>query len=323
MIWCKGREKGEYPLLPRRVLIGSTVLVVGFLGAVIEGGVRLGVSNEWEWHLFGNSAEALDIVLAASGVALYSLFVAKGLGFWSGTFSRAREAFALLSLWVAAVVVQVAVQSVTPAPGGTPTWILALHDRVPGGYHLVAKAESRDLATFLRGYPEWVRRQGATHLGTHPPGLIVVQSVLLSALKVAPNVAGFVEDHTPNPVAAPLRTYGQDHEMWQIDRSVAPAHESHDARRLCRDGRPPLHLARCSLPARSAWSVASLWPIVPSAVLFQPLAETAFPVLSTMALAFAAQAGSFGPRGGRFSASPVGLCSGWACNSAWSSWPSG
>ena len=87
MIWCKGREKGEYLLLPRRVLIASTVLVVGFLGAVIEGGVRLGVSNEWEWHLFGNYAEVLDIVLAAGGVALYSLFVAKGLGFWSGPIS--------------------------------------------------------------------------------------------------------------------------------------------------------------------------------------------------------------------------------------------
>src|SRR5262249_57005354 len=53
----------------------------------------------------------------------------------------------------------------------------------------------------------------------------------------------------------------------------------------------PLYLlARATLPARSAWAAAALWPLVPSAVLFQPTADTAYPLLSTTAFALAAWA---------------------------------
>src|SRR6185312_16418213 len=53
----------------------------------------------------------------------------------------------------------------------------------------------------------------------------------------------------------------------------------------------PLYLlARACMPAASAWAAAALWPLVPAAILFQPTADTAFPVLSTSALALAAWA---------------------------------
>jgi hypothetical protein len=50
----------------------------------------------------------------------------------------------------------------------------------------------------------------------------------------------------------------------------------------------PLYLlARGSFDPELAWSIAALWPLVPSALLFQPAADTAFPLLSTAALACA------------------------------------
>jgi len=53
----------------------------------------------------------------------------------------------------------------------------------------------------------------------------------------------------------------------------------------------PLYLlARACQPAAAAWSAAMLWPLVPSAVLFQPDADTALPLLSASALALAAHA---------------------------------
>jgi methylthioxylose transferase len=53
----------------------------------------------------------------------------------------------------------------------------------------------------------------------------------------------------------------------------------------------PLYLlARASLLATAAWAAAALWPLVPSAILFQPVADTAFPLLATTALALAAHA---------------------------------
>ena len=53
----------------------------------------------------------------------------------------------------------------------------------------------------------------------------------------------------------------------------------------------PLYaLARATLPAPAAWSAAVLWPLVPSTILFQPLPDTAYPLLATTALALAAHA---------------------------------
>ncbi len=52
----------------------------------------------------------------------------------------------------------------------------------------------------------------------------------------------------------------------------------------------PLYaLARSGLPARSAWASAAIWPVVPSAILFHPTADTVFPLISTLALALAAR----------------------------------
>jgi hypothetical protein len=53
----------------------------------------------------------------------------------------------------------------------------------------------------------------------------------------------------------------------------------------------PLYLlARTGLPAPAAWIAAALWPLAPAANLFQPVADTAYPFLSTSAWALAAWA---------------------------------
>jgi hypothetical protein len=62
-------------------------------------------------------------------------------------------------------------------------------------------------------------------------------------------------------------------------------------------------LSRSRLTSREAWVAACLWPLVPSAILFQPTADCAFPFLSASALAFA----SWSCRGRDLLALPAGL----------------
>jgi MFS family permease len=53
----------------------------------------------------------------------------------------------------------------------------------------------------------------------------------------------------------------------------------------------PLYLlARAALPAPAAWAAAAFWALAPSANLFQPVADTTYPFLSTSAWALAAWA---------------------------------
>jgi hypothetical protein len=51
----------------------------------------------------------------------------------------------------------------------------------------------------------------------------------------------------------------------------------------------PLYaLVRTIHPPTTAWAAAALWPLVPSALIFQPAADAAFPMLTTTAIALAA-----------------------------------
>ena len=70
----------------------------------------------------------------------------------------------------------------------------------------------------------------------------------------------------------------------------------------------PLYLlARVALAAPAAWAAAALWPLVPAANLFQPVADTAYPLLSTSALALAAWAARSHERPGRPALVGIGL----------------
>src|SRR5262249_55648031 len=73
----------------------------------------------------------------------------------------------------------------------------------------------------------------------------------------------------------------------------------------------PLYLlARSGLSARGAWAATAPWPVVPAAILFQPVADTAFPLPATTALALAAWSGRGRARPGLAVASGMVLAAG-------------
>jgi hypothetical protein len=161
------------------------------------------------------------------------------------------------------------------------------------GYYQVAKREAvADPWRFLAEYPDWIKRQDSLHIGTHPPGLIVLQCLLLRAMEEHPGLAGFLFQSMPSSTAAGFR------QLERMDRQKIPRADqaalylsSLLTLLACAGTVVPLYsLARSALPASSAWATAALWPLVPSANLFQPDADTAYPLLSTSALALAAWA---------------------------------
>jgi hypothetical protein len=177
--------------------------------------------------------------------------------------------------------------------------VIALHGKGSSGYFLVAKEEVGDPRAFLAAYPGWIRGRDALHIGTHPPGLILLEAGLLRAFERVPAAARFVEDHEPDSVRMAFKFYGGQPPLNPADRATLVL-TGFLTLVCCAGTVVPLYLlTRAGLPASSAWSVAAFWPLVPSAVLFQPTADTAFPLLSTAALALAAHAGLRPDRGRR------------------------
>ena len=273
-------------------LAASAGLVAGLLAAVRARAVPLGVPGEWEWLRVAFGPSAIDLALASAGVAAYAGFAAVGSRALRDRATRAREAVALALLVPAAVGVQAVAQTGAPVGHGLEKCVFALSQAGSSGYFLVARDEARDLPRFLADYPRWIQGQDALHIGTHPPGLIAAEAALLHALQARPAWVRFVESLASGSVARTFQVFGSTDR-----RPLAPADRATVlvtaflTLLACGATVVPLYaLARATLPARSAWSAACLWPLVPSAVLFQPIADTAFPLLSTAALALTAWA---------------------------------
>lgn len=272
---------------PTIILLLSAATTGGTLYALKTGALPLGVRGEWEWLRVPFAPSLLDVSLAAVGVAAFALFA--GAGMWSlgRRPGRTREAAWLVALAFASVAVQAVAQSGAPVGYGLSKWVVAVHQRGASGYFTVAKAEAGDLPKFLADYPGWVRRQDALHIGTHPPGLIATEALLLHSLEAQPGLARAVTDLAPQSVAMTLRVYGQDNPMTPADRATVVV-TGFLTLVVCGATVLPLYaLARSGLNAPSAWATACLWPLAPSAVLFQPASDTAFPFVAASALALA------------------------------------
>lgn len=268
------------------ILTVQAVVVVVLAVGVRTGLIPVGVRGEWRWVRLDDSVRLLweSLALAAAGVAAYAAFVATGLRTASRWRSRWSEAGWVAGLWAAAVAVQVAVPIGAPYGYGLTKW--AFVNYLPGstGYFRIARDQAvNDPWRFLARYPEWIRSQDALHIGTHPPGLIVAQCVLLGTMERNPALAGFLNEYMPRSVTDGFRS---------LDAPVPPPERAalYATALLtlfaCAGTVVPLYiLARAAIPAPSAWIAAALWPLAPTANLFQPDADTTYPLLSAMAWA--------------------------------------
>jgi hypothetical protein len=292
---------------PVIILVLAAALVVGSLAAVRSVAVPLGVRGEWEWLRVPFGPNLIDLALAGLGVLAFAGFAGLGLRSLSARSTVWREALWVSSLAVVSVATQGVVQTGAPPGYGLAKWVVALHQRGASGYFTLAKEHALDTSKFLAGYPDWIKTQDSLHVGTHPPGLIVGQSLLLRFMERSPGPARFVEDHAPESAARMFRYYEQVEPLGPVDRATLLL-TGFMTLVACGVTVVPLYaLARAGLSAPGAWAVAALWPLAPSAVLFQPTADTAFPLLSTTALALAAASARSSVARGRWLAAASGV----------------
>jgi len=275
------------------VQAGVVVLLAIAVGARL---VPLGVPGEWEWLRVRFVPSSEGLVLAVLGVAAYAGFVALGLKGVERRRSHRSTAAWLTGLSLAAVAVQVAVPMGAASPYDLGKWAAVNYLSGSTGYFQIARTQAgRDPWRFLAEYPRWIRAQDSLHIGTHPPGLIAVQCVLLRVMEGSPALAGFLVDHMPQTVEAGFRIFGEGDRqpLSQADRAALYATALLTLFACALTVVPLYLLARVSLPTPVAWAAAALWPLAPAANLFQPVADTAYPLLSTSALALAAWGARF------------------------------
>jgi hypothetical protein len=287
---CHGAKIDDMRPLLWLILIVQAALVVLLSIGIAGRSIPLGTPGEWEW-LRVQAAPAFDgLVLAAAGVAGYAGLVAAGSWGLAGTISRRAEAVWVSGLAVAATTIQVVIPMGAAAGYDLSKWAAVNYLSSSAGYFGIAREQAaRDPWRFVALYPRWIRSQDSLHIGTHPPGLIVAQCGLLSLMDRYPAVARGLLDHMPAAVGAGFRAFGGNdpHPLSRGEKAALYA-TSLLTLLACAGTVVPLYLlARVGLSAPAAWAAAALWPVAPAANLFQPLADTAYPLLSTSALVLA------------------------------------
>ena len=271
------------------IVVGiQTVIVVGFALGLSRKLFPLGVPGEWEWLRIPTSPAFVDVLLALVALAAYSVVGGIGYHVLRRKSGWAREVFAVVVLASLAFPMQAVIQWGAPTGYGLARWIIALHQRGSSGYFSVASTEVPDLGEFLAEYPAWIAKQDPLHIGTHPPGLIASERLLLSLFEANPTLVRAMDDMTPESVAMAAKVYVASPPLRPADRATLVVTGALILLACSLTVVPLYALARVLLKAEHAWAAALFWPVVPSAILFQPTSDTAFPLLATLAIALAA-----------------------------------
>jgi methylthioxylose transferase len=269
------------------LIVVQALLLAGLAFVLSDPRVPLGVPGEWVWDRLQFGSTFSVVLLTLVGLLVYVGFAALGWRALARRGGPVREFAWVACLVVAAVAVQVVIAWAAPAGLGLAKWALALQKASASGYYTVARTEIQDPWEFLANYPDWIQRQKVPRRGAHPPGLFLVTHGVLSAMEAHPRLAERVLRSLPDTV---LIAFSEIDRLEPLSATERAALGLIGALTLlgCAATVAPLYvLARSSLPAHWAWAAAVLWPLVPSALMFQPAADTAFPFVSTTALALA------------------------------------
>ncbi len=276
-----------------QILLIQAALVFGLHFGLRSGFISAGIPGEWEWLRLPAWAkpEWEWLLLAAVAVIAYATFASWGFCMLGAAASRLTEAVWSGGLFVVAIAVQVIVPTGAPPGYDLTKWASVNYLPSSTGYFKVAREQAAsDPWKFLADYPRWIRSQDSLHIGTHPPGLIATQCFLLQTMKANPGLVKVLLDGMPPAVDAGFRVFGADDPRPLVPAERAALYATALVTLLaCAGTVLPLYLlARSVLPARAAWVAAALWPLAPAANMFQPVADAAYPFLSTSALALAA-----------------------------------
>ena len=268
-------------------LLVALIVPIG-CGLLSFGILPSGVPGEWEWQKPRTSATASEWLWAGMTISFY--LIVQRILFWIASKKRG-ELFAIVLLFPIAAMVQVGLQKAAPDTYGLAKWPLCTYFEGSSGYFTVAVKEAEDLPKFLTEYPEWIKKQDCLHIGTHPPGLIVEARLWLDFWQSRPELSKKylsllpIEFRDAVRNAAPGKSLPVHEQAALI--SIPMSHWL-----LCAATVWPLYLLckRLGYDSRIAFSTASLWPILPSVVMFQPASDITFGFFAASAIALSISA---------------------------------
>jgi hypothetical protein len=240
----------------------------------------LGVPGEWEWNridFVGSLAATLApplvcALLYVGFVRLGGRCIARSPAAESAAWLGGLALFGFAWLWVA--------QESAPATYQLSKAAWVLYFRGSSGYFSEAREGAGDLPAYLAAYESKMGEGDVLHLGTHPPGLVIIFRALVGLCDSFPPLVDALVATEPDSVAASFDELAHHNPLTRADRAVLWL-----AALLVQAGAAltvvPLYgLVRHGQSRRASWLAASFWPTIPALPIFLPKADCLYPLLA-------------------------------------------
>ena len=247
--------------------------------------IPLGLPGEWVWNRVGHRPSLIRFIVPLGAFAIYACLTVFGYRWLKGRAER--WVCLLLPVILAAGGFLQLTWLDVPTPSfalGMERWPLSLYYEATSGYFAQAKRIS-DLPTFLANYEDWLANQGSFHMGTHPPGLIVANCLLLDFLAEHAVWSQRLQGLLPGRLVKALSMLGEQESLTSAEQTTLGTVALLTWAAALATLLPLYALARIGLPPATAWLAAAFWPTVPAIPLFLPLADCLFPLLAVTVVA--------------------------------------
>jgi hypothetical protein len=270
-------------------LAAVLLTTTGILALLWNRSLPLGLLGEWVWNRSPIYPDADRYILPVLAWIAYGAFAWFGLRMLHCGRELWRAPPLLFGLMAAAGVFQTAVFDL-PAPSlGMERWPAALYLPSTSGYLTEAK-KFDDPAAFLRDYKGWIAQQDSFHIGTHPPGLILLSQSVQRFFEKRPALARQVAETTPERFRRGAWLLNERERLSAADQaSLWTLSLLAWSCNLLTTAAVYL-LARQAGDARDAWCAAVLWPTSPAAPMFMPLSDCFYPLFAVLTLLLAVTA---------------------------------
>jgi hypothetical protein len=267
-------------------LVAMVLATLGVCWLLVIDGLPLGVRGEWQWGRIQGEIFWPGVLMVALVLAAYAGFI-KACAPWVQRDPRWLRSLALAALVPASFGVQIALQQTGHDPASLAKWPLVLYFAGPSGYYTAARSEVRSAREFLLHYPDFQARHGPFHLGTHPPGLVLLHYGAIRLCESSPRLTRGLLQLQPRSVRDGFRAVTQDATLSGADQAslwlIGLLTQLASAATVV-----PLFLLtrRVSTPA-AAWTATALWPLIPAVTLFMPKSDVLYPLFTSSCLAAA------------------------------------
>ena len=280
----------------------SLLLLIGIVAGLVatylllwQSDIPLGVEGEWTWNRSALSADAIWLIVVAgcwagsyvAAVAWLLPRIGRSVRWTAGGLCFLTVG-GFIALWAMDSTSQWPVTSANPVGDRADlkrAWTL-YYDGT-SGYFTKAAGSRQSTSDFLAEYEAEMAKRDYLHIGTHPPGLILLHRGLLSICRSSPGISRAV-----------LSTQSQS-----VRETLTFLERSTKAKPLAESKRAALWLAvlltygtaaltvvplfllvRGEFGARVAWMTASFWPLVPALAIFLPKSDALFPFIGMLFL---------------------------------------